>query len=242
MAEHPPIFNVPRIVTGIVLLLAAIHLGRYLLAEDADRWLLLAMAFIPARYSGFAAELPGGDLASLTSFVTHMAVHGDLIHLGFNTAWLLAFGGALAKRLTAPAFLAFALVCGIAGALLFWAVNPGLMAPMVGASGALSGLMGAVLRLLMSAADRDQVELLRIAPSAVPLAPLSTALRDRRLWLVTAVWIALNMLAIAGIGVPNDGIIAWEAHVGGFLCGVLGFGLFDFRNCEDDKHPARLIE
>ena len=68
MAASEPILNVPRGVTGAAALMAAVQLIRGLLPDEVDLTLLLALAFIPARYSGAAAELPGGYLTCVTSF------------------------------------------------------------------------------------------------------------------------------------------------------------------------------
>jgi membrane associated rhomboid family serine protease len=230
MERHEPIFNVPGAVVAVLAILIGVHVVRQLLPAETEAWLVLALAFIPARYAGLASELPGGAMASVTSFITHMAVHGDATHLMFNAAWLLAFGGAIALRAGSGRFLAFGAVTGIAGALTFLAVNPGLLAPVVGASGAIAGMMGGTMRFLFAALDRGGVRQLREAPRSVPLMTLGETLRDRRVLLSTAVWLLLNGLAVLGIGTGEGrGAIAWEAHIGGFLAGLLGFGLFDRR-------------
>ena len=66
--------------------------------DEFDLTLLLALAFIPARYSGAALELPGGYLTAVTSFVTYMVVHAGWVHLVVNLVWMLAFGSAVARR------------------------------------------------------------------------------------------------------------------------------------------------
>lgn len=228
MQQREPIFNVPTSVVALLGVIAAVHAVRAVLPEATDNWLIGALAFIPARETGLAGDLPGGWLTTVTSLVTHMLVHGDVTHLAFNGAWLLAFGGAIAQRVGDLRFLAFALFCGVAGVLLFWALNYDRIVPVVGASGAIAGLMGGTFRFLFSAMDGGGIWRLRAAPRSVPLMPLPVALRDRRVLGASAVWILLNLLAIVGIGtVSPAGTIAWEAHVGGFLAGLLGFGLFD---------------
>jgi len=119
-----PIFNIPTPVVALLGLLAAIHAVRtLLLSPDNDLWVVLAWAFIPARYGPLGTELPGGEVALFTSPVTHMFIHGDWMHLALNSAWLLAFGGAIAERAGALRFLLFSLVCGLAGAATFYALN-----------------------------------------------------------------------------------------------------------------------
>jgi membrane associated rhomboid family serine protease len=226
--EREPIFNVPGAVLGVLVVLVAVHAMRSFLSPETDAWMVYALAFIPARYSGFAAELPGGEVASVTSFVTHMVVHGDVTHLAFNSAWLLAFGAAICQRIGGLRFLAFTVVSGIAGALTFLALNPGLEAPVVGASGAIAGLMGGTLRFLFSAVDIGGIRKLREAPREVALMPLATALTDRRVVLASAMLVLVNVLV--GLGLGSDlapGGIAWEAHLGGYFMGLFTFGLFD---------------
>jgi len=108
-------FNVPTVVLALLAAMAVVHGLRVFLPQGDSDWLTLALAFIPARYGSSAAELPGGEVAAVTSFVTHMLVHGDLTHLAINSAWLLAFGGAVANRIGAWRFLALSAVTGSAG-------------------------------------------------------------------------------------------------------------------------------
>ena len=241
MSSHEPIFNVPTVIVTAVSILIGVHLLRAVLPVDVEEWFLLALAFIPARLTGLAEQLPGGNIASFTSFVTHMLVHGDLTHLMFNCGWLLAFGGAIALRVGALPTVAFALCCGVAGALTFLIFNFGLLAPVIGASGAISGLMGGTMRFLFNAMDMGGLQMLRIAPQNIPLLSLRSALQDQRILVMTGIWIAINLLAIVGIGAPGaSGGVAWEAHVGGYLFGLLTFGWFDVRKCEQSHHQPFL--
>ncbi len=217
----------------MVLTLLAIMLAvmgyRLLLNPEADDAFVLLLALIPARLAGYAAELPGGTAAIYSEFITHMFIHADAMHMAFNGAALLAFGGALEKRIGALRLLLFFATCGLAGAAAFIAFNPGLLAPMIGASGAIAGLMGGVMRYFFSAMDkRGGLRQLNEAPRSIPLKSLSAAVRDRRLQVVTASFIAMNLAAMVGFGDINaSNAIAWEAHVGGYLAGFLLFGIFD---------------
>lgn len=231
MNRSEPMFNVPPVVVALLFLLVAVHVGRYLLPEDLDTWTVLAGALIPSRLTGEAAALPGGDAATATSFVTHMALHGNLTHLMFNGLWLLAFGGAISMRVGAPRFLAFTLFTGLVAALAFLALNWGASLPMIGASGAVAGLMGGTMRFIFTAMDDGGIWRLRVAPSTVRLMSLPAALTDRRVLLATAVLVALNLLTTIGWLMPGEegsgGGIAWQAHLGGYFAGLLSFGLFD---------------
>ena len=222
-----PIFNIPAIVLIAAGLMVAVQVVRGLLPDIEGVELLLALAFIPARYSGEAFELPGGDIAAVTSFVTYMLVHGGWAHLLVNLLWMIAFGSAVAKRVGAARFVAFSIACGIAGALAHLALHWGELTPVVGASAAISGQMAAALRFAFSGrAYRGARDL-----AAVPLETLGRTLSDPRILAVIGVWVALN--ALFGFGIISlagaEGEIAWEAHIGGFLFGLVAFGFFDVR-------------
>jgi membrane associated rhomboid family serine protease len=220
-------FNLQSSVMAILGLLLFVQVLLSVLPEAWSEWLTLALAFIPARYDGFASSIPGGDVAAVTSFLTYAAVHGDFMHLAINSAWLLAFGGVVANRTGTWRFFLFFAVCSIAGAVAFLMFNQGLMAPMVGASGAISGLMGATMRFLFTALDTDGLRALRENPERVPLMPLSRALTDRRVLLVTGAFLLANLLGVLGLGAITQGGIAWQAHLGGYFTGLFCYGFFE---------------
>lgn len=230
MRTSEPMFNVPTAVVAVLGLIAAIHLGRQFVPEELDNWLVIAGAFIPSRYSGEAGMLPGGEVAMFTSPFTHMLLHGNVTHVMFNGLWLLAFGGAIAMRVGTLRFLAFTLVTGLLATATFLAFNIGARVPMIGASGAVAGLMGGTMRFIFAAIDQGGIARLRLAPRSVPLMPLVVALTDRRVLFATGFLILLNLMASGGWGVPGEveaGGIAWEAHLGGYFAGLLTFGFFD---------------
>lgn len=243
-APRQPVFNVPVGIVWLLGVLIAIHMVRSLLPIDADNWLLGAMAFIPVRFSDpEALALPGGQTAAFTSWITHMLIHGSVLHLMFNAAWLLAFGGAVAHRIGSVRCIVFAALCGMIGALTFLVFNWGKLAPMVGASGAVMGLMGASMRFLFPAMDRGRGSLRHIHHylRTVPLLSLRDALSDRRVLLATGFLILLNAAGAVGVG-PGaaDGSIAWETHAGGYLAGFLLYGLFDRAAQNDPLSDAPL--
>jgi membrane associated rhomboid family serine protease len=225
--QRQPIFNVPGVVLGLLVSFAAVHLLRWALPAEDGAWLTAALAFIPARETGLADDLPGGRIAAVTSFITHQFVHGDLAHLGINSAWLLAFGTPVARRTDAARFVVFFLLAGTAGALLYLAVNGAVVILVVGASGAISGLMGAAFRFLFrSLGDGGPMGLARA--SSTQLMPLAETLQDRRILMAIAGWTLINvLLAWGAAGLTEAAGIAWEAHLGGFYAGLLLYGFFD---------------
>ena len=198
-----PAFNTTPTALALIALNVGIHALRLLLP---DQWSMIAGtvgAFSPPWFLGV---LMGGQsdyaIALLASPLTYAFLHGDLLHLVINMAFLLAFGTAVERRLGMGRFLALYIICALlaagASVALFYVTMEQTI--MVGASGAISGLFGAVLRLTM-----------------------------RRAYAAIAVYIGVNLL-IGYTGLPSMGevrAIAWEAHIGGFLAGFILLPLFD---------------
>src|SRR3990172_3820328 len=148
MSAEQPIFNVPKGVLIASAMMIAMQIVLGFLPDDTALYVVRLLAFIPARYSGAAAELPGGYVACITSFVTYMIVHAGWVHLLVNLAWMVAFGSGVERRIGEKKFFVFSILCGIAGALTHLMLHFGGMAPVVGASAAISGQMAAVLRVV----------------------------------------------------------------------------------------------
>jgi len=230
-----PMFNVPPVVIATVVVLALVHALRVLVLTDAeDLQFLLTFAFIPARYAGDAVganSLPGGFGAELWTFFTYAFIHADLLHIGLNLAWLLPFGTALARRFGAWRYAAFMLVMAAAGALAHLISHPGAMVPMIGASAAISGAMAAAMRFVFQrggplAMWRAQSDGTAYRVAAVRL---SATLRDPRFLVFLVVWLGLNaLLGLGTVAIEEEAQqIAWQAHIGGFVAGLLLFDAFD---------------
>jgi len=216
-----PLLLAPVMVVGLLGCLAGVHLIRLALAADFDRLLLIMLGILPVRYlagdGGMLAGMPGGVWAALP-FISYAFLHADLLHLGINSAWLLAFGTPVARRLGGWRFLLFYLVCAALAAGVHVLFNAGSGVVMLGASGAIAGLMGAAFRLQLPATLDGG----RRAPESL------TPLYDRRFLLISLIWISTNVIfGITGFGAGEQvRIIAWDAHIGGFAAGVLLIGWF----------------
>jgi membrane associated rhomboid family serine protease len=229
--QREPILLLPGALTAYVAILAVIHL-RVLLPGDLNVWIIYAFGFIPNRYDATLLEMPypGGEGARVWSFVTYSLLHANLTHLGFNVLWLLPFGSAVARRFGALRFFLFMAVTAIAGALAHLVAQAHALDPMIGASASVSGTMAAAIRfafvrgsfLAFRRGDAD-------AAAQVPALPLTQALRDSRVVAFLAVWFGVNIVFGAGsIGVGAEAAgVAWQAHIGGFLAGLVLFSLFD---------------
>jgi membrane associated rhomboid family serine protease len=229
-----PIFNVPGVVAALIAVLLAIHGVRvWLLTERADQYLLILFAFIPVRYDSAilgSGILPGGIGADVWTFVSYAFLHGSWTHVGLNTVWLLAFGTPVARRFGAVRFLLFFAVTAAGGALAHLIVYSGEKVPMIGASASISGFMAAAIRFAFQRGG--PLRLLGNTEDGsyrVPALPLTAVLRDGRVLMFLLVWFGLNLLfGLGSIGLDGDEqAIAWQAHIGGFLAGLIGFAAFD---------------
>lgn len=234
--SEPPAFNAPAVVLGLVGALFGVHLLATFMDQAEANRLIAYFALSPARYAplatGEVVPLPGGMLVDLAGFVTHIFLHADWGHLIFNSIWLLAFGTPVARRFGATRFLIFFLVCGIIGGLTHVIIHAGELVFVVGASGAVSGLMGGAARFVFLAGG--PLGLIAARDPSLPGAPraqatILQALSDRRTLLFVGVWLGLNLVfGLSGLSLSGETVsIAWEAHLGGFAAGLLLFGFFD---------------
>ena len=226
-----PILTLPAALTAYVLLLAVVHL-RVLLPLELENWTIDVFAFIPKRYDStlLAIDFPGGTGAKIWTFVTYSLLHANLSHIGFNVLWLLPFGSALARRFGASRFFLFMAVTAAAGALAHLITHEHAVEPMIGASASVSGTMAAAIRFAFVRGsflsfNRGDAE----AAAQVPALSLMRALRDKRVLGFLAVWFGVNIIfGVGSIAIGADGgSVAWQAHIGGFLAGLLLFSLFD---------------
>ena len=225
--------NVPAVVIALLALLGLVHafLVLVLTPEQVTEFLLL-FAFIPARYDPNVPTdvvFPGGFAADAWTFVTYALIHCNLNHLVLNGIWLLAFCSPVARRFGALRFLAFMAATAVAGAAAYLATHFGELLPMVGASASISGAMAAAMRFAFQRGGplglwRDSDEAYR-----VPAASLAASLRDPRVLAFLLVWFGVNLLfAVIPLGTSGtEQPVAWEAHIGGFLAGLVFFAAFD---------------
>jgi membrane associated rhomboid family serine protease len=249
-----PIVNLPGPLVAVILGLLAIHaLREFVLSGQADLELVLDLAVIPARLvvgfglaeaeevlrrlQGGAGEASAFRLALARyvlaepgahswSLLTHAALHGSWMHVIFNAVWLAVFGTPVTRRCGWPGLALLILVGAVGGALAHVAAQPFDVAPMIGASTAVSGLTGAASRFMFPSERESWHFALDVHDR--PLQPLGTLIRNRNAVLFILVWFGTTVLfgAVPGLA-GTEGPIAWEAHIGGFLAGLLLFPFID---------------
>jgi membrane associated rhomboid family serine protease len=229
-----PVFNVPPVVLGLVAWLSFVYVMlAWVLPVELSETVLELFAFEPLRYyvtTELDGPLPGGFPAALWTFVTYAFLHINLIHLGFNLIWLVAFGTPVARRFGPWRFLAFFTFTAATGALAHLLSHIGENVPAIGASAAVLGMMAAALRFVFQ--PGGPLGFLRLGEAEtyrVPAKPLDAMLRDRRMLLFVFVWFGFNaLMGLPLFAMPGvEESVAWQAHVGGFVGGLLAFSAFD---------------
>jgi membrane associated rhomboid family serine protease len=198
---HERAINLPPAILWLIVINVAVQLVRQLLSEALDDKLILQFGLIPAHYTAGA----GDDWLSLIGApVAYQFLHGGWVHLGVNMLSLAAFGAPVERTLGPRRFVFFYLSAGIAAGIVHVLIYPDSVDPVVGASGAISGVFGAVLMLL------------RRGGGLTSLLP------------VAGIWIAMNVFfgIVGGTPGAGDQPVAWAAHIAGFVYGLAAIRLF----------------
>ncbi len=236
--RREPMFFVPFVVVALIATLIGIQALVSALSEATQDAMLREFAFMPGRLTLLIwpdpslGEPEGG--AKVWTLLTYALLHGSWPHVLVNSIWLVAFGPPIARRFGPLRFLMFFAMTAIAGALAHWAVNPMDFSPLIGASAADSGMMAAAARFIFQPgaplSGRQDLSRLVTEAGEEPRVPsLLELLTQRRALVFIAIWMATNFVFGAGAQAlgASEAPVAWVAHVGGFLAGLLAFPLFD---------------
>jgi membrane associated rhomboid family serine protease len=222
--DDNPTTTRPYVTVGIIVACVLAYAVQHLLLSGYAEQIAYSMGVIPAVLSG--QEPMPAEIALLpppATIFTSMFLHAGFLHLAGNMWFLWIFGNNIEDAMGHVRFVIFYLLCGVAAVFAQVLPNPGSIIPMVGASGAISGVLGAYMLLY----PRARVLL------GLPVGFLIIQLgRWPALW-VLAAWFVLQLVmgSISATDIPGrtEGRIAFGAHVGGFLAGVLLVTLFKRR-------------
>lgn len=208
-SKNTPVINGALIAINVVVFLLQMAQG-----QAADRF-IFTYGLVPARYTldHLAQHFTFGQQA--LSWVSFMFLHGGFLHLIGNMWSLYIFGDNVEDRLGPVRYLLFYLACGVASGISHVLLNTGSMAPTIGASGAIAGVMGAYILLHPTSKILTLIPIIFI-PWFVEIPA----------YFFLGVWFLLQFLSAAASSGSGGGI-AWWAHIGGFLCGMLFLKLFD---------------
>jgi membrane associated rhomboid family serine protease len=217
LRDDNPTRSTPVVSYGIIGACVLVYLWQATLGPRAGQAAVYALGLVPAVLLQGASLPPEIALIPPTATVfTSMFLHGGWLHLIGNMLYLWIFADNIEDSMGHGRFIVFYLLCGIAAALAQALPAPGSEIPMVGASGAISGVLGAYLILH----PRAHVLVL------VPLGFFSQITRLPAV-LVLGLWFLLQL--ISEIGAPLGAGVAFRAHIGGFLAGMALIPFFKYR-------------
>jgi membrane associated rhomboid family serine protease len=195
----------------VTIALIVLNVGAFLLtgafgSEEALMAVAGGFGVVPAEFFGIVEPLIGYDpVSEPLTLITYQFLHAGWLHLVSNMLFLWVFGDNVEDAFGHLAFGLFYLVCGVAGALVHIAISPGSLSPLVGASGAVSGVLGAYWLLYPKA------RVLVIFNFFIPV-------RLSAMWILGA-WFALQVVSVYWNSGSDVGVAFW-AHIGGFLAGL----------------------
>jgi membrane associated rhomboid family serine protease len=225
--DDNPAGSSPYVTVGIIIACTLLYVWQHLtLTEAGAQQAAYVFGVVPAVLTG--REILPLDIALIppaATILSSMFLHGGFLHLAGNMLYLWVFGNNVEDAMGHVRFFIFYVICGAAAVFAQVVTNPGSTVPMVGASGAISGVLGAYMLLY----PRARVLL------GLPLGFLIVQLgRFPAVW-VLAAWFALQLLvgsfAAARVG-SGAGGIAFGAHVGGFISGLALVTLFKRRDVQ----------
>ncbi|MBK5926554.1 rhomboid family intramembrane serine protease, partial [Rhodobaculum claviforme] len=201
LRDHNPSRGTPWVTWTLIALNVAIFASYAPLFADPR-----ALMALLAQWGVVPAEVSSG--AGLSGLVTSQFLHGGWLHLGFNMLFLWIFGDNMEEAWGHLPFLGFYLGCGAVSGLAQVAASPDSLVPMVGASGAIAGVLGGYVLLF----PRARVDVLFIIVIFFKVVPMPA-------WLMLGIWFGLQLLG--GVAAdPDAGGVAYWAHAGGFVAGV----------------------
>ena len=221
--DHDPFKDraLPIATWGLIELNVIVFLAQ-LAAADNELLVLNSFGVIPAVIAHNAPNL--APIPAYATLLTGMFLHAGWWHLIGNLVYLWVFGDDIEEAMGPLRFLAFYLLSGIAGALAYAGVNTQSMVPMIGASGAISGVLAAYLLLRPCA--------------RITVFFFFFVYRVQAMWVIL-LWVMLQLGDLVG---SNDDSVAYMAHIGGLLAGAFLFVMMrpksvELFDCFDDPRP-----
>ena len=217
----------PVVTIALIVICIVIFFYQFSLGFEGGRLFVAQFGAIPAVLFGHAS-LPRDVVAIPASFslITSMFLHGGFLHLAGNMLYLWIFGNNIEDVMGHRRFILFYIVCGIVAAMAHALTDPGSGIPMIGASGAISGVLGAYLLLFPHA-------------RVLTLVPIWIFIRLIYLPAVffLGFWFLMQILS-SSISSAGGGV-AWFAHIGGFVAGMVLIGVFKHKDVRFFNPPHR---
>ena len=209
ISDDNPGRTTPIVTWAIIAACVIVYLWERSLGHEMDR-AVDVLGFKPDTLFGHRHLIDRYiAIPAITAIFVSMFLHGSILHIAGNMLYLWIFGNNVEDAMGHFRFLLFYLVCGVAAALALAWMDPGSKIPMIGASGAISGVLAGYVLLF----PRARVTV--IVPLGIIFFPLAVS----AFWVV-GFWFLLQLIS-AAITDPGQPGVAWGAHVGGFLAGLV---------------------
>jgi len=227
--DDNPTHIAPYVTIGLIAACCAMFVVQLALGERGNMHLVYELGLVPAVLIG-GARIEGATevLPPALTLISSMFLHGGWMHLIGILLYLWIFGNNIEDAMGHGRFVAFYLVCGIVAAAGHAFFEPASVIPMIGASGAISGVLGGYALLYPHA----RVLVL------IPLGFFAHVARLPAMW-VLGLWFAVQIVSSL-LAKPGEPGVAWMAHVGGFVAGILLVPVFKRRSVPlfgDGDHP-----
>jgi membrane associated rhomboid family serine protease len=200
----------------------AVFVRQLMLPDGAREAFVLGLALVPFDLTNRSLLNPEILVHTALTLLTCMFVHGGLLHLGGNMLYLWVFGSNIEDVMGHGRFLMFYVLCGLAGSCAQVVAAPGSQVPLVGASGAIAGVLGAYLVTFPTA----RVLTLFVLVVFVRVVPVPALI-------ILGLWLLIQLLNAGQLG---PGGVAWFAHLGGFAAGLLLVAGFRRRRVRDSLY------
>jgi membrane associated rhomboid family serine protease len=215
LKDDNPTHRMPIITIGLIAVNCIVYLYQMTMPVQAEQMFIYQYGLIPIEITRLTDMTPQIPFPILLSPFTSMFMHGGLIHLGGNMLYLWIFGNNIEDYLGRIRFFAFYILSGLAAVALFVIIEPSGDMPMVGASGAIAGILGAYMVIF---------------PRARVLTFLWIIFFIRLIWLpavfMLGYWFVMQFVSgVLSVGSSGGGV-AWFAHIGGFAFGWLAIRLY----------------
>ena len=206
--------RVPYVTFGIIAINCLIYLFTTVATEDFVTAATIGLGYIPVTMFEDVIRPPTMDIVpGYATYITYAFLHADFWHLAGNMLFLWVFGDNVEDALGHFRFALFYVACAVAGAFVHGLVVPDSHAPLIGASGAVAGIVAAYLIL------HPRVKVWVLALGRVPLRLPA--------WILLALWVLFQFFMLAVMGEDE---VSWAAHVGGILAGAILVVLLRRRN------------
>lgn len=225
--KKEPFLRAPAAVLIFSGLILGLHALRSFGGVDWNAWLLFNFAFVPQLFSMDVLQAYSLWEVRPWSLFTYALLHGNWSHAIMNTLWLLAFGSPVAQRFGALRFFLFCLLSAPAGALAHYLAYGPEGVPIIGASAVVSALTAAAMRFVF---EENGPMHHRNEPRAVyiPAPSLIDNLKNPQALFFAVTWFVINLVFGAGASLLGEGAqVAWQAHIGGFIAGLILFSMLD---------------